>query len=212
MNPLETAFATLPDLIRRHARAAPQHVALVEGERQLDYAALDALMDRVACALQRSSIGPGHCVAICAAASIEYVAVFLGTLRAGAAVAPLPASTTTAALRAMLDDAEPRLLFLDQAAAETLDAPSVEVASTGAAPCTSRISLDEPRAGGAFQTWLADAGPAPGRIPEPVAIDPQAPFNIIYSSGTTGAPKGIVQSHAMRWAHVQRGAHYGYCR
>ena len=43
-----------------------------------------------------------------------------------------------------------------------------------------------------------------------MAIQPGWPFNIIYSSGTTGAPKGIVQSHGMRWAHVMRGAKYGY--
>jgi acyl-CoA synthetase (AMP-forming)/AMP-acid ligase II len=43
-----------------------------------------------------------------------------------------------------------------------------------------------------------------------VLLQPQSPFNIIYSSGTTGQPKGIVQSHGMRWAHVNRGAAYGY--
>ena len=43
-----------------------------------------------------------------------------------------------------------------------------------------------------------------------MAIAPEWPFNIIYSSGTTGEPKGIVQSHGMRWTHVRRGAAYGY--
>ncbi len=50
----------------------------------------------------------------------------------------------------------------------------------------------------------------PARNPPPVAPEPAWPFNIIYSSGTTGEPKGIVQGHGMRWAHVRRGAKYGY--
>ena len=53
-----------------------------------------------------------------------------------------------------------------------------------------------------MQGWLAPEGAQP----RPVQIDPGAPFNIIYSSGTTGTPKGIVQPHRMRWAHVHRAA------
>ena len=57
-----------------------------------------------------------------------------------------------------------------------------------------------------LRSWLAPYDPRPA----PVAIGPHWPFNIIYSSGTTGEPKGIVQPHAMRWAHLQRGPTYGY--
>jgi acyl-CoA synthetase (AMP-forming)/AMP-acid ligase II len=57
-----------------------------------------------------------------------------------------------------------------------------------------------------LETWMEK----PGSKPRPVAIRPEWPFNIIYSSGTTGEPKGIVHPHAMRWTHVRRSAAIGY--
>jgi acyl-CoA synthetase (AMP-forming)/AMP-acid ligase II len=68
------------------------------------------------------------------------------------------------------------------------------------------VWLDGASAGVRFEDWLA----AEGVQPQAVELSPESPFNIIYSSGTTGTPKGIVQSHGMRWAHVQRGSAYGY--
>src|SRR6185436_8701822 len=60
--------------------------------------------------------------------------------------------------------------------------------------------------GTALDDWLLPAG----QRPQPVDVQPDWPFNIIYSSGTTGAPKGIVQSHGMRFGHVNRAQSMGY--
>src|SRR5690349_14452373 len=95
---LDREFATIPELIAQHARERPTHTALIDDERTLDFAALDAWMDRVAASLQRDGLRRGDVIAICAASSLEYAATFLGGVRAGVAVAPLAPSSTPEAL------------------------------------------------------------------------------------------------------------------
>jgi acyl-CoA synthetase (AMP-forming)/AMP-acid ligase II len=194
---LEADFSTLAELIHLHAQEAPGRRALVQGGESLDYGALDALMDRVGAALQRDGIQAGETIAICAGTSLAYAVTYLGALRVGVVVAPLAPGATPESLAGMLDDADARLLFTDQAVAEALGSRAASV---------PRIALDGGSAGVAWTGWLAE----PGRRPQAVTVDRAWPFNIIYSSGTTGEPKGIVQPHGMRWVHVQRGAAYGY--
>src|SRR4030095_11570633 len=105
---LEQPFGTLPALIRARAAEQPGHIALVQDQRSLDYARLDALMDRVAARLQREGLGRGASIAICAATSLEYAVVFLGALRAGVAVAPLAPSSTAQDLVAMGTESDAR--------------------------------------------------------------------------------------------------------
>lgn len=187
----DTPFSPLPDRLRALASAQPTARAVQDPDRALTYAELDARMDRVAAALQRDGVLPGQAIAVCAASCVDYVVLFLGALRAGVVVAPLAPSVTPDTLGAMLRDAQAQHLWID---ASTL-------ALVPAAHGVPKVSM------------LADLGNwmAPeGSQPQPVAIAPEAPFNIIYSSGTTGTPKGIVQSHGMRWTHVRRGLAYGY--
>ena len=191
-------FGTLSDLVAAQGRDRPGHVALVDGERTIDYAALNVLADRIAAGLQRDGVGPREAVAICATTSLEYAAVFLGALRAGAAAAPLAPSSSPESLVMMLKDCGSKLFFLDKGVAAAIAGVAGEIAAR-------RIALDGSDAGLAFESWLPDAGARP----QAVSVAPNDPINIIYSSGTTGAPKGIVQPHAMRWGQVRRGIYSG---
>ena len=189
-------FELIADLIHQHAVDEPSRTALIEGSHTLTYSQLDVLMDRVAAALQQAGLKTGDAIAICATMSVAYAAVFLGALRAGCVVAPLAPGSTPDGLARMLSDSGARILFADASTAEVIGPPGI----------LARVALDSSQVGRPLQEWLAPAGTKPQRP----ALTPSAAFNIIYSSGTTGEPKGIVQPHGMRWAHVKRGKDYGY--
>jgi long-chain acyl-CoA synthetase len=197
-------FALIADQVRHHARHAPASRALVCADHSLTYAELDRLMDRVAASLQRDGLGLGDAIALCAVSSVAYAAVFLGALRAGVVVAPLAPGATSASQARMVSDASARLLLVDAACVDSFgEVPGVDAGGP------QRIALDglaSPATGAALADWLAPEG----AVPQPVEVPPASAFNIIYSSGTTGEPKGIVQPHSMRWVHVKRGAAYGY--
>ena len=189
-------FGTVADLIAAQAQVRGDKQALVDARRSLTYGGLDALMDRIAAALQRDGVGQADVAAICATTSVEYAAAFLGVLRAGAIVAPLAPSSTAESLAGQLADCGAKVFFLDAGVAELM-APVLDQLTA------KRVSLDGSGVGLHFETWLA----AEGAKPRAVDVPPEQGFNIIYSSGTTGAPKGIVQPHAMRWHHLRRGAY-----
>jgi acyl-CoA synthetase (AMP-forming)/AMP-acid ligase II len=189
-------FRSVADRIREHARAASERPALIQDDTVLRYGDLDALMDRIAAALQRDGLSPGEAIAMCGHSTPRQAALFLGALRAGVAAAPLAPSVTADSFASMLKDSQARCLFVDASAAALVPPDALP-------HC---VALDAGAPGQAFEDWLAPAGAQP----HPVQVDPAAPFNIIYSSGTTGTPKGIVQPHGMRAAHIERGARYGY--
>jgi len=190
---LTSDFAALPDILRAHAEEQGDKIAVADANATLTYAELDALMDRIAAALQRDGVGQGQSVAIIASASVEYAAVFMGTLRAGCVVAPLAPASTPESLAAMIADCGAPVVFVDGENAAAIAGQDIAAKQV-------RLDTDE------FDGWLAPEGAKPTLV----TIEPEHGFNIIYSSGTTGTPKGIVQSHAMRWSHIGRNSAGGY--
>ncbi len=184
---LASSFANHADIVAAHAAERPNDIAIVDDERRLTWLEFDALVDRTGARLQRDGIGRGETVAICGYNSIAYAATFIAAIRIGAAAAPLTSSANSVALGQMLADSGARHLFADA----SFDVPLPQG--------VARIDL------AALDLWGSG-------VTSPAKIDPADPFNVIYSSGTTGTPKGIVQSHAMRWAYLQRILPLGYAR
>jgi acyl-CoA synthetase (AMP-forming)/AMP-acid ligase II len=190
---LAAPFGSLSDLICLHAEQRRSSEAIADDRSRLTWQELQACVERIAVSLQRDGVCRGDLVAMLGLNSVRYAAAFLAILRLGAVPTPLPNSATAAAIGAMLEDCGTRWLLVDTAIQNRMPA--------GAFRTARQYNLDFEQVDGRNGAWLAGAG----GMPDPVQVRPGDYFDVIYSSGTTGSPKGIVHDHAMRWLQIQRG-------
>jgi len=166
----------------RWARITPKQLAVVDAERRLSYAALAARAASFAGWLRRAGIGRGDRVALLLANRSAYLEAIFACARIGAIAVPLNARLAPPELRQILDDCTP-LALLHEEGLRAL----VEAACRGAAnPPAVQLAV-----GGrpdAYEQALASAGTPPEV--EPVGADD--PMLLLYTSGTTGLPKGAL--------------------
>lgn len=195
---LDSSFATLSDLVRAHAAERPDDVAAADPEHRLSWSEIDRLIDRIAARLQQDGLAKGDRTAIAGLNGVEQMAVILGTVRAGGVAGLITSSATGGQMAAMISDTGARHLFVDRHARGSLDGYRIAAKYL--------VAMDGSDAGEPLADWILPDG----TTPHLVDIQPEDDFNIIYSSGTTGTPKGIIHSHALRWNHIVRGApNYG---
>ena len=179
---LAEPFGSFADILARHAEAQPDKPALRDDSGELSWADLGDRVERIAARLLDEGLQRGQAVAILGTSGIQYALVFLAAIRAGGVAAPLTTSASAEQLDAMARDSGAGHIFIDRAKLGEL--------GEGCFSGLDHIVLDEE-----LDAWMAPAGSKAAQI----VPEPGEPFNIIYSSGTTGTPKGIVHSHGMRW-------------
>jgi long-chain acyl-CoA synthetase len=186
----------LPEIIRLHGRWRAKDPAIVDAVGSMDRQTFNQRTDQVANGLASAGFEKGDRVGVVMGNGAAMVEVLIGAIKAGAVVVPLNPSVDDGALEAMLGDAGVKAIVASEDHRDRVD---LDVVKKARLCLVSGGARTPPKGWRAYTDWRDAQATAPARVP----LTRDDLCNIIYSSGTTGQPKGIVHGHGARldWAH-----------
>lgn len=190
---MSLGLLTIQYWLKKHAAYRPDHTAIVFENKRLSYKELHEEVNRLSNAFTEAGIAKGDKVATLLSNSLELWETYWACAAIGAVAVPLSPLLRGQGLLNLLDNSDTKLVITSHELVEHIDAVRNELKNI---PVLNYWVTDRSVPGYQdYQQQKNEHSPAP---PGVEAVTGDDPYNIIYSSGTTGLPKGIVISHAVR--------------
>ncbi len=169
----------LHTLFEQHAEARPQAIAVMEGDIELSYQALNRRANRLAHFLRTQGVAPDSLIAVCMERSTAMIVSLLAILKAGGAYLPLDPAYPRERLTFMAESSHARAILVDAAGQEALGAVALSV---------TRVNVQD-------DATLWKRFPEENLHPLELGLTPKHLAYVIYTSGSTGRPKGVMIEH-----------------
>ncbi|MGE3491548.1 MAG: amino acid adenylation domain-containing protein [Vicinamibacterales bacterium] len=193
-------YRSIPDEIAAQAARTPDAPAVIQGGSALSYAELIAEATRIAQVLRADGIGPGDLVGVCLERSPRMVVAMLAVLQTGAAYVPMDAAYPEGRLRHMAADAKCRVILTQECLVERFSGLDCRLLALDD-ECGVRLQADHAAESG-VRLQADHAAECGVRLQADHAVAPRTPdstFYVLYTSGSTGLPKGAAVHDLGEW-------------